>query len=956
MTESTPSSAGADLGDALTRARVEAALFDEPLVTVKVGRFSLLEQIGAGSMGEVYAAYDPELDRKVAIKLVRPDAAGPAATDRLYREAQTLARLSHPNVVHIYEVGRGHGRVWLAMEFVRGVTLRDWLDQRRRGWREILRVFIAAGRGIAAAHAAGLMHRDVKPSNVVCGDDGRVRVIDFGLARVDVAEKSAAEPAASTPTGAATVLTRPGTLAGTPAYMSPEQISGGAVDRRSDQWSFCVALYEALYGVRPFTGDDLRSLRESIARGELPTPRRAAVPHRVRRALARGLSVEPAQRHASMDALLNALAPAAATRWPWSLTLLLGAVALTVGFGLWGAADTPCDAAGRQLVEVWDDGARARLRSAITAAPAPYAAATWRTVEAGIDRYVDELAGEYVDACEATHVRAVNTVELYELRSLCLDRRVARLQAVIDRLGRADSDVEHAVTSVAALPPIDTCADGEQLKLGMRPPDDPAVAVRVAAIRDRLAAGHAFEHAGRYDEAIRIADEQIAASERTGYAPVRAEALWLAGVSRLDRDRDDDGARGRALLLAAADAAEGSRHDELAVQVWNALSGTRVLSSDDTSQLGLFMARAWSAVERLGDRGPHLARASSNRGTLAFLDKRYRDAEVDQREAVALAERRGLDPLTAASYRQDLANTLTALGENDQARALYERALSDLRGALGATHPRVARADYDLARFLTQQGEFASARVHLSDAARAWTMLDAERGIDMGRVHLALADIDHQTGALDRAAAHAAQGLESYREHYGADHPKLIEPLVALGVIHHRRGAFADAVRVTERALAVASAAPGADDDPNLGIIGNNLGEALVELGRYREALARFTEAERIFARTKIEHPLLLALPDKGRGLALLGMGRPNAALAPLERALSRLRAHPGAPLEHADTAWALARALRAAGRGPAQRARALALEAQRLYATLGDDTVAQRDAIGRWLGGELDD
>jgi serine/threonine protein kinase len=261
----------------------------------QVGRYRIVRPVGAGAMGNVYLAHDPDLDRRVAVKLLNPAAGITELRSRLLREAQAMARLSHPEVITVYDVGTYGEQLFIAMEFVEGGTLREWLAERPRSWREVVGVFLRAGRGLASAHAAGLVHRDFKPDNVLVGDDGRVRVTDFGLARaVHEAAQSAEEPAAPGTIVDAT-LTRTGTLVGTPAYMAPEQLRGAAADARSDMFSFCVSFYEALYGERPFAGTTVVELRESVSAGRVRgAARSAAVPARLRRALTVGLRPAPA--------------------------------------------------------------------------------------------------------------------------------------------------------------------------------------------------------------------------------------------------------------------------------------------------------------------------------------------------------------------------------------------------------------------------------------------------------------------------------------------------------------------------------------------------------------------------------------------------------------------------------------------------------------------------------------
>ncbi|MEX1369083.1 MAG: protein kinase [Nannocystaceae bacterium] len=318
-----------------------------------VGRYLVLSRVGAGAMGVVLAAYDPELDRKVALKILKPGGTDlRRARERLQREAQALAKLDHPNVVAVYDVGVHAEQLFVAMEFVAGQTLGQWTKSapelcpsssrrndaadpravRVRPWQEVLEVFVQAGRGLAAAHEAGLVHRDFKPENVMLSEGGRVRVMDFGVARVGNA-KAQAE---TDPDAPVDFLTQPGALMGTPAYMSPEQFGFGPIDARSDQFGFCVALHEALYGARPFPGQTVgelvHALHEGVVRGP---PRSARVPSWVRAVVLRGLATNPDDRFASMQALLDALADDPAVRLRrWGLGLGLGLVLAASAWGV----------------------------------------------------------------------------------------------------------------------------------------------------------------------------------------------------------------------------------------------------------------------------------------------------------------------------------------------------------------------------------------------------------------------------------------------------------------------------------------------------------------------------------------------------------------------------------------------------------------------------------------------
>jgi len=315
-----------------------------------VGRFVVLDVVGAGGMGLVYAAYDPELDRKIAVKVVRAAAfAGLRASvgqSQLMREAQAMARLSHPNVVTVHDVGTVGDAVFIAMEFVEGVTLRTWLQGQAtestagRSWQATLALFLKAGRGLAAAHDAGVVHRDFKPDNVLVGRDGRVKVLDFGLAQAQGGELGVAGVAA--PEGATTAEdTQVDAVIGTPAYMAPEQHDGSSCDARADQFSFCVALWEGLYGGRPFAGrTPLEVAMAMRAMAIEPVPRDSRVPRWLHRVLLRGLARDPAHRYPDMRALLAELGrDRGRLRRLWLVGAVAGVLGLAAALARYGQAE-----------------------------------------------------------------------------------------------------------------------------------------------------------------------------------------------------------------------------------------------------------------------------------------------------------------------------------------------------------------------------------------------------------------------------------------------------------------------------------------------------------------------------------------------------------------------------------------------------------------------------------------
>jgi serine/threonine protein kinase len=434
----------------------------------RVGRYLVLEPLGTGGMGIVYAARDPELNRRVALKLLRNDAVTPVArgalAERLLREAQAMARLAHPNVVAVHDVGSHGDQIFIAMEMVDGQTLAAWLSSARRSWREVVAVFLPAGHGLVAAHAAGLVHRDFKPENVLVGDDGRVRVTDFGLARsalVPPTAPTAASP--SQPDASAQALTVTGALVGTPFFMAPEQFLGRPIDARSDQFSFCVALWFALTGQHPFAGDNAASLAKAVTEGQLrPPPRRDRLPRWLRRVLLRGLSVDANRRYPSMAALLQAL-----EHDPRRAVMRATAAAMVVLTLVGGSviyrrhsARLMCQGGERKLTNVWDRRRAAAVERAFAKSGAPGAAAAFAQVARALDDYTARWVAVHTDACEATRVRGEQSEELYELRAACLDVHLRNIRALSDRLANADAAlVARAPGVVAALGDLGDCID-----------------------------------------------------------------------------------------------------------------------------------------------------------------------------------------------------------------------------------------------------------------------------------------------------------------------------------------------------------------------------------------------------------------------------------------------------------------------------------------------------------------
>ncbi len=883
-----------------------------------IGRFVVLRELGEGNMGLVFAAYDAELDRKVAIKLLRSTPGeGSIGRDRLLREAQALARLSHPNVVTVYEVGEFEQQVFLAMEFVEGPTLLQWLRDAPRDYRAVLRVFVEAGRGLAAAHAAEILHRDFKPSNVLIGVDGRVRVADFGLAQ-DRREPDAA--ASSNQVGWSGSLTNislgepltiAGTIVGTPSYMAPERfVVGAPVDARADQFSFCVALYEALYGERPFHGATFGELRDAVLSRSIVAPREAPVPAWLRKVVLRGLARDPAARFPSMQALIDALErdPARTRRW---VVAGVGAAALLVagGYVLARAGDPPppqpsCQDARPLLAAAWDDR-RADVERALLATQTPFAADTADRVVAELDRWADAWAAAHVDAC-AAHVRGEQSAALLDLRMTCLQRRRGELVALLDRLAVADTaTVRAAVAAVDQLTPIERCADAEALTAAIPPPADPTAAARVAALRDRLAEARAAGWTRKHAEGLAIVKNVVTEAKTLAYRPLLAEALVVRGDLE---DASGDYEAARASLQEGLWLADVCGDDVLLAKAMSALMvvlGERQAKFEEALR---WRPHADAVVMRAGEGTTVHAMLLGAVGTTLARSGRTSEALQTLALALALTERLFApgDRVVLDAVR-DLGNAHFFHGQAHEAQALYRRALTIAEETYGPHHPEIARL-----------------------------------ALNLGAAHLSVNEVDAAQGHLERALAISEAAL-------GPDHPELSPVLSNLGTLLTNRGEFRRARALIVRAIAIDERALG-PDHPDLATSLLSLGQLDAALGDYAAArpLARrcLEIRERSFGTA---HPLAAeALLELGS--IELADGAAPAAQAWLERALTVVEgATEGAnPALGPQVRFTLAKALRLTGEG--RRAEALAGAALTEYRALDPEDLTHSIAgIEAW-------
>lgn len=457
---STPSPQG--LEHRRVKGLVRERLFGATPGPVRIGRFVVLERLGMGGMGVVYSAYDDELGRKVAIKLVRQDRAGGKARDRLRREAQSVAKLSHPNVVQVFEVGTHEEQLYVAMEFVEGMTLGKWVAAEPRTWREIRDVFLEAALGLAVAHDSGLVHRDFKPDNVMVSakpGPGRVKVLDFGLAAAGVTSVAAAGPRLAR--ADAESLTATGDLLGTPGYMAPEQHLGGRVDARSDQYSFCLSLAEAWVGMRPFVspdgGVDLDAMREERVG---TAPKIGNLPTAMQRLLRRGLAFDPDRRFTDMHALRVALRrdPRVLSRRVAGASVALALVGGATAYGLTVEPATGCAPAEERLTEVWNDSQKGVVRQAVLAAAPAMSLDTWNESVARIDHHLQQWASMHTETCRR-ETQGEGREEALRTR-LCLESNFRTLHGLLQRLERGDpATVAFLPGNIETMPSAEICVD-----------------------------------------------------------------------------------------------------------------------------------------------------------------------------------------------------------------------------------------------------------------------------------------------------------------------------------------------------------------------------------------------------------------------------------------------------------------------------------------------------------------
>jgi tRNA A-37 threonylcarbamoyl transferase component Bud32/tetratricopeptide (TPR) repeat protein len=706
-----------------------------PPQAARLDRYELRRIVGVGAMGAVYAAFDPELDREIAVKVLRPN----ASAARLRREAQALAKLADPNVVRVYDVGEHDGKTFIAMELVEGENLREWL-RTPHTIVEIVEVLIQAGRGLAAAHRAGLVHRDFKPDNVMLARTGGVLVGDFGLARN--AELTSSTEAVSAVAAAELLssqsLTVTGALVGTPAYMAPEQTRGEATPA-SDQYAYCVTAWEACFGERPSTPIELHK------------PAAHAVPKQIEQTLRRGLSARPQARFPNMDALVKALVRPRRSRWPWLAAgaLVLTALTAVIVVTTTSSSAVRCDDAGKSIALAWTPAIEAQLTEHRGAG-----------VAYGFARYAARWQQQRIAACLATHQRHEQTVTTLEHQVACLDRARAALHTTIATLLDPSIALPRPAEAVQSLPSLARCEGAVDAQV-LPPPDRSAA---ITALDVELAKVDTSLLAGAPSVSAVATVELRRRAESLAFPPQLFRAMLLeARVANWNGDPASAETVLRRTLLLADQAADdltrahagalladviNDRTDEAAGVLAAARAALDRAGTDPEIEQALLVAEAAIATSRgdlreavaaheqivalartrFGDDSPILAHAYSRLEVAWAEFGDLAKAMAAQRAAIEIVtriEKDGPPDDVKAVLRESIVE-LVNVGDFEGAAELGRRQLAAMRGLPAHSLKTEAYTAAQLAFALELDGRYREAAAAYGEAEQLWSRPSSE--------------------------------------------------------------------------------------------------------------------------------------------------------------------------------------------------------------------------------------
>jgi eukaryotic-like serine/threonine-protein kinase len=935
-----------------------------------VGKYRIEARIGQGGMGTVYRATDTRLQRPVAIKIHHSLT---TRVERLRREARMLARLSHPNVVTVLEVGTHEGMVFVAMEYVDGGNARSWLHRQPRSWQQIVELYRQAGRGLAAAHALGIVHRDFKPDNVLVGVDGRARVADFGLAGhaidsehdVDqTLEATGASMRIAANEERAAFATEAGVMVGTPAYVAPEQIASSRVDARADQFGFCAALFEALYGSLPFPGSSAQEVVARILGGELahPTNHKHA-PAWVLVALERGLARDPARRFTNMDALLAALAPRPRSR-RWLPVVGLAIAGSVLVASPWSGEPPPRGCEDESQDTAWAQR-RSELARGVERLEDATASEAWTLLDRRLGARIDDWSVTRTAVCAAGDEDREADARRRERQLACLADGADAIDALLAELEPARSPLIHAAGLAERLPEAARCIAVAPSSVAAPPAD---VAADVEALRGVLATANTRLHLGLAASASALVEVVVARAQQLGYPPMIADALNVRARARATLGRTEEAlADARATYEEAArvDYDQGMSHgaDLLASLALERYELDEALRWNDEarSHIKRPLEDAWLIVTLIAREAEIRAARGEPDAGLALLD-----------QADAFAAEAGLAPDITSIVHTTRGAIAQARGDYGGAIAEYERARDGYTIALGRWHHQVVATWIDIAVAYHEADNYLEARnaylraleIHealgenprvaielelgiaamddmLGDGEAALRRFDqAEAMLDASRIddQLLVTSISDGRGVIllglgrsDQAVVELQRTLELSEQLYGAQHDELRRVLSNLALAARQAGRLDEAEGYLQRALRIQSSMQNADEQS--AALRHAYGFLLIDRGRIDDAALQFERAAEIIAHTGGDDAPGMGWVEWGRGLVALARDQPEQAVRSLERA-DALWAEGGLPPEdRADLHLDVARARWEAG----DRAGALEIARETSAAVPGD-------------------
>jgi len=884
----------------------------------RLSHYVLLDRIGMGAMGIVLAAYDPKLDRRVAIKLLK--AQGSAKTRRrLVREAQALAKVSHPNIVQIYEIGEvtldrhePEPRGFIVMEFVDGMTLTDWLQEETRSFDEIVSVLRQAGEGLAAAHAEGMVHRDFKPDNVMIRRDGRVLVMDFGLARgtwVDSMDEHSVSrpPAAESSSELAQMLTATGAMLGTPAYLAPEVFVGSNADARVDQFAFCVTLWEALHRKRPFVADSVAELSLAITTGGISDRSKGDVPRWLHAVLLRGLEVDPEARWPTMQALLVALDADPTRKRRGLITLAVVAAVGVAALLAWSwkseqeraATVAQCQTDAQAMDAHWNDEVREVLRGSFSAAGA--GDSVWEHTAPVMDAYAEQWSRLHAETCMSARVHKTLPESDEALMVACFTERRQIFSGILDAWSELDgAAVAQATVAAHRLPSIDNCTDKRWLALRTQAPTE--VAAAVTELRGRLERAGGLRIAGRFEAAMEQVRVVEAGANELGWRPLQAETSMELGrlFNDLGKYEDSRTATEEALHMAIA-----GGHDIAAFDAATLLAQTLAWNLSQHDESARLSRLAAGFIERLALQGTarEAAWMAQKSHLLSALGKNS-EALTESYRALEIQERLfGANDIVVAGTLHNIGTIVWQQGKYDEALEFQGRALAIRERILGSESPQVAGSLNNMGLVLWDSGRYAEA----ADAHRR--ALAIRRAVlDPGHVNIAaslnnLGLVQWNQGHLEQALESFFQALEIWQVELGPEHPDVALVHNNVGLVRHQQGRFEAALTDLLRAKEIRRKVYG-PEHALVAVSTNNVGLVLDALDRHEEALAAFENALAI-QRKELgeEHPVV------GQTLGNIGstwqdLNKPAKARTYMKQALAIREAALGP--KHPDVAMSL--------------------------------------------------